>query len=214
MDAMPGMDHSNSGSPGTAVPAGTGSPTDHHHPESTITYDQLPPATKSEVDQVIAEWAHKYPTGADATKAGWFKATPSLYGIGAHYIHGVTGFSVAQPFDLLHPNILLYDGEGPDAKFAGVSYIVAGDVEGFTGSYDVWHSHSTVCMKDAKITLTEENSKLWYSESECTAAGGRVMPLAGDKMMHLWIGPGYTDAPLFAHDNPKLYNGYYPKRDG
>lgn len=66
--------------------------------------------------------------------------------------------------------------------------------------------------EDAKITLTEENSKFWYSESECTAAGGRLMPLAGDKMIHVWIGPGYTDAPIFAHDNPKLANGYYPKR--
>ena len=64
------------------------------------------------------------------------------------------------------------------------------------------------------ISLTEENSEFWYSEKECTAAGGRLLPLAGDKMIHLWIGPGYTDAPIFAHDNPKLIDGYYPKRDG
>src|SRR5262245_9251984 len=77
----------------------------HHHADSTITYDELPRETRAQVDQVIAEWATRYPTAADATAAGWFKATPSLYGIGSHYIHDANGFSVAQPFDLLNPNI-------------------------------------------------------------------------------------------------------------
>ncbi len=188
-------------------------------PTTTITARARPSTpsfrreTKAEVDQVSALWANKYPTAADAEQAGWWKATPSLYGIGAHYIKGVSGLSVAVPFDLLNPNILLYDGEGPDAKFAGVSYVVAGDVEGYTGSYDFWHAHSSVCIGSGGITLTEENSPYWYSEPECTASGGRVMPLAADKMIHVWIGPGYTDAPTFAHDNPELLDGYYPKRD-
>ena len=137
----------------------------------------------------------------------------SLYGIGAHYFEGATGLSGAEPFDLLHPNILLYDGEGPDAKFAGVSYFVAGNVEGFAGSDDVWHSHPWVCVYKGIATLTEDDSPLWYSKAECTAAGGRVMKQVADKMLHVWIGPGYTDAPIFAHDNPKLYDGYYPKRN-
>lgn len=185
----------------------------HDHDDGTMTYDQLPPETKAEVDRVIAEWAHKYPTAADAIEAGWFRSTPNLYGIGAHFIKDANGFSVAQPFDLMHPSVLLYDGEGPDARFAGVSYVVADDIEGFTGPYDSWHSHPSVCMGTGGITLTEDNSAYWYSESECTARGGRVLPIAADHMMHLWIGPGYTDAPIFAHDNPRLYDGYYPKRD-
>ncbi len=184
---------------------------DHRHGESDIAYDDLPAATKGEVDQVIARWADTYPTAADATNAGWIKSTPSLYGIGAHFIKNINGCSVAEPCDMLNPTILLYDGEGPDAKFAGVSYVVAGDVEGFTGSYDFWHGHSTVCIGAGGITLTEDNSEFWYSEGECTAAGGSVMPLAADKVIHMWIGPGYTDAPIFAHDNPELYDGYYPK---
>ena len=182
-----------------------------HHGESDVTLAELPADTRAEVDKVIAEWATKYPTGADAMAAGWFRATPNLYGIGAHYIHSVQGFSVALPFDMMKPTILLYDGEGPDAKFAGVSYVVAGGAEGFTGPYDFWHEHESVCMSDGKITLTEEGSKYWYSESECRAVGGRILPIAGDLMIHLWIGPGYTDAPIFAHDNPEIYDGYYPK---
>jgi hypothetical protein len=67
---------------------------------------------------------------ADAAKDGWFKVSRSFYGIGAHYVRAVSGLSVAAPFDMLNPNVLLFDGEGPDAKFAGVSYVVADDVEG------------------------------------------------------------------------------------
>jgi hypothetical protein len=37
------------------------------------------------------------------------------------------------------------------------------------------------------------------------------MPLANDKMIRLWIGPGYTDAPIFAHDNPELYDRFNPQ---
>jgi hypothetical protein len=194
-------------SPTTARPA---CPSSH---ESSITDAQLPPDTKAEVEKVRAAWAHKYPTAVDAVKAGWRKSTPSLYGIGAHYIKDVTGLlSVAQPFDALHPNILLYDGEGPDAKFAGVSYVAAGKPKGFAGCYDVWHSHPSVCIDNKRrVTLTELGSRFWYSESQCRAAGFHVLKIAADNMIHVWIGPGYTDAPIFAHDNPKLYDGYYPK---
>ena len=181
--------------------------------ESRVSYAQLPPAPKAQVDRVRAAWAHKYPTAAAAVRAGWFKSTPSLWGIGAHYVKSVKGLSVAAPFDLMHPPILLYDGEGPDAKFAGLSYVVKGNVRGFAGCYDLWHSHKSVCIdQQHRITLTEPDSWRWYSDRECRANGGFVMPLAADRMIHVWIGPGYTNAPIFAHDNPKLYDGYYPKR--
>jgi hypothetical protein len=187
-----------------------------HGQERDITYDQLPARTKAEVDQLIAAYAHKYPTGADATKDGWYKATPSLYGIGAHYTHGI-GFPATPTFDLLHPNMLLYDGDGPDARFAGVSYSVSSATAptGFAGPYDVWHSHGSVCLKGGTVvSLTEDDSDVWLSASECTARGGRVMPIPGDLMIHVWIGPGYFEAaPIFAHDNPKLYDGFLPQRD-
>ena len=201
--------------PGQTANAG-GAQAGHVHGESGITYAELPKATKAEVDQVIAAWGHKYATAADAMKDGWFRGTRSLYGIGAHYIKNVRGLSVAAPFDLLNPPILLFDGDGPDAKFAGLSYVVGGKVPGgFTGPYDFWHSHKSVCSVGGSIvSLSEENSQVWYSESECVAAGGGVMPIAADKMIHVWIGPGYMGAPIFAHDNPKLYDGYNPKRDG
>ena len=188
----------------------------HDHAESEITYADLPKATKAEVDQVIELWATKFPTAADAVEDGWFLGSRSLYGIGAHYVKDVRGLSVAAPFDLLNPPILLFDGDGPDAKFAGVSYVVAEEKpEGFTGEYDSWHFHASVCSRGGGIvSLSDDNSEVWYSESECVAAGGRVMPIAADNMIHVWIGPEYIDeAPIFAHDHPQLFDGYNPKRD-
>jgi hypothetical protein len=202
---------SSSASSAAATPASV-----HHHNDSTATYDELPPATKAQVDEVIADWGTKYATAADAMKDGWVKATRDLYGIGAHYVRtNIVGLSA--PFDLDRPNILLFDGEGPDAKFAGVSYIVGGAraPKGFAGSYDAWHTHTSVCFKDGTVvSLNELASPIWYSEPECVAAGGSVIPLASDQMLHVWIGPDYINgAPIFAHDHPKLYNGYDPKRD-
>src|SRR5262249_55181747 len=46
--------------------SGTSSATGHQHTESTITYAQLPPATKAQVDEVIAAWGNRYATAADA----------------------------------------------------------------------------------------------------------------------------------------------------
>lgn len=140
-------------------------------------------------------------------------ATKSLYGIGAHYVRG-TSLVQASRFDLMNPNVLLFDGEGPDAKFAGVSYIIAGTTSGFTGDYDPWHAHSSVCLKGGTVvSLSEENSAIWLSETDCTTRGGRILPLARANMLHLWIGPEYMDAPIFAHDHPKLLNGFDPQRD-
>jgi hypothetical protein len=209
-----GSDESHRSAAGHDHASGDTSAGGHHHAESTITYDELPDATRAEVDQVIDRWANRYPTAADAMRDGWFMGSRSLYGIGAHYVQGNV-FSGAATFDLLNPNILLFDGDGPDAEFAGVSYTVAEEPDGFTGDYDAWHHHASACMQGRSIiSLTEEDSPVWLSESECTARGGRVFPLSNAEMMHLWIGPDYIDrAPMFAHDHPDLYDGYNPKRD-
>jgi len=206
-----------SSSSSSSSSSGSASASAHLHHESTVTYSELPPATKAEVDEVIARWGTKYATAADAMKDGWVKATRDLYGIGAHYVRtNIVGLSA--PFNRDEPNILLFDGEGPDAKFAGVSYIVGGAKapKGFAGNDDAWHTHTSVCFKGGTVvSLNEADSPIWYSEPECIAAGGTVIPLASDQMLHLWIGPDYINgAPIFAHDHPLLYNGYDPKRDG
>ena len=194
---------------------------DHHHNDSKIVYAQLSETTKAEVDDVI-KWASKYKTAADANKDGWVKATKSLYGIGAHYLKGgPLGFTnmPGEP-KLTEPNVLLFDGEGTDAKLAGVSYIMNNpvDPEGFTGKDDSWHRHDAVCfvMKDMLVISegSRELSPINLAPEKCKAKGGTMFPIANLTMMHLWIGDGYMgDYPIFAHDHPLLLDGYQPQKD-
>ncbi len=191
----------------------------HQHNDSQITYDQLQPTTKAEVD-VVKAWAAKYKTGADAKKDGWVKATKSLYGIGAHWLKGgVTGFATADGvFNIKEPNILLFDGEGDDAKLAGVSWILGmpTDPEGFTGPHDSWHRHDSVCFLLSEFLVISEGeadgSPINLSAASCEDQGGQMFPISNLTMMHLWIGDEYISAgPIFAHDHPMLFDGYKPK---
>jgi len=145
---------------------------------------------------------------------GWFQGTRNLDGIGTHYLKENV-FDGGNEFEVMEPNILLYDGDGPDALFAGVSYTMAVEPEGFSGPYDSWHAHGSICIRagEGVISLTEEDSGVWLDEDECVDRGGDIMPLSSAEMIHVWIGPGYMcEAPIFAHDHPALYDGYHPQR--
>jgi len=52
-------------------------------------------------------------------------------------------------------------------------------------------------------------------EAECTTTYDHLPPAGkaeeGHVRIRLWIGPGYTDAPVLAHDNPEFYDGFTPK---
>ena len=211
---MEGMDHGDEGEDPAAAEA-----KGHHHDDSQITYDKLNTTTKAQVD-VIIKWAAKYKTGADAKKDGWIKATKSLYGIGAHWLKGgVTGFaSGGGTFNIKEPNVLLFDGEGDDAKLAGVSWILSAPVnpEGFTGSDDSWHRHSSVCFLLSEFLVISEGeaegSPINLSAASCKDQGGMMFPISNLTMMHLWIGDDYiSTGPIFAHDHPELLDGYQPK---
>lgn len=184
---------------------------DHAHSASEATYDDLPAATQEQVD-IARDIARRHPTAADAEAAGWLKATTSLKGIGAHYLHGgVGGFaSTDATFDVTQPEILLYDGEGPDARIAGVSYLFDGpDPAGFEGDFDAWHRHNGVCFKDGLVIGEidgHEGSRISMTEEACSLAGGLTFPIANLTMLHVWVGEGYEgEAPIFAHDHPMLY---------
>lgn len=194
---------------------------DHHHDDSKIAYAKLSATTKAEVD-IVVKWASKYKTAADANKDGWVKATKSLYGIGSHYLKGGPLGFLKQPSEpnLAEPNVLLFDGEGTDAKLAGVSYIMNNPVnpEGFTGNDDSWHRHDAVCfvIKDMLVISegSRETSPINLAPEKCKAKGGTMFPIANLTMMHLWVGDGYMgDYPIFAHDHPLLLDGYQPQKD-
>ncbi len=185
-----------------------------HESEVDIMYSDLPADIAAEV-AVTKALVEKYPSAADATKAGWQKATINLNGIGAHYLKGgPVGFLNDYEFDAANPNVLLYDGEGPDAKIAGASFILTEpNPTGYTGDLDVWHFHYGVCFDTKKFIVIGEvdghdGSKINMTSAECTAAGAVVYPIKDLYMIHVWVAPGYIeDAPVFAHDHPKLANG-------
>ena len=185
-----------------------------HDEEVDVMYDDLPADVKAEID-ITKAVVEQYKTAADAEKDGWRKATINLKGIGAHYLKGgPTGFLGEYAFDPADPNVLLFDGEGPDAKIAGASFILTEpDPAGYTGELDVWHYHYGVCF-DLKTFLViaevdgHEGSAISMSTKQCEAKGATSFPIENLHMIHVWVAPGYIDdAPVFAHDHPDLYDG-------
>ncbi len=163
---------------------------------------------QAQCDQLAAELtrarevALRYPTAADATAAGWFRVTPYVAGIAAHYMK----FSIVDgTFDIDEPEMLLYDGDGPDAAMVGLSYYLIhnSDLEptqGFTGPNDHFHRHVGLCIGAGGVigdsTTTAE---------ECAAIGGRKAGGTGGWMNHVWIVPG-CESPwgMFSGASPLL----------
>lgn len=214
-EAMEGMLHDGMDMPdGMAEPGHFGD--NHEHVEYPVQYADLPAETQRELD-VTREFYERYPTGADAAANGWYKASADLAGIAAHYYPvRVPGATTPEQkalverlgFDMYRP-MLLYDGEGPDAPIVGVSYMAPGPPSGFTGNWDVWHEHLGVCLKDAMAISdigNDPESKISMTADACTAAGGRVMSIAGQYMVHVWSREGYESTNgVFSHDHPDLY---------
>jgi hypothetical protein len=170
--------------------------------------DWVPMTDPDECAQLEAELelarktALSYPTAADAMAAGWRKVTPYVPGIAAHYMNFA---HVDGTFEVDKPEMLLYDGEGPEAAIVGLSYYViqAGEAEptqGFTGHNDHYHRHVGLCMRDGLVvgdsTLTDE---------ECAAEGGRKSGGSNGWMSHAWVVPG-CESPwgLFSGASPIL----------
>jgi hypothetical protein len=148
------------------------------------------------------ETALQYPTAADATAAGWVRVTPYVPGIAAHYMN--FGY-VDGVFEITEPEMLLYDGDGPEASIIGLSYYVIHDsdtepTQGFTGPNDHFHRHTGLCVGVGGVigdsTTTAE---------ECAAIGGRKAEGSGGWMNHVWIVPG-CESPwgMFSGASPLL----------
>lgn len=146
--------------------------------------------------------ALKYPTAADATAAGWTRVTPYVPGIAAHYMKFPY---VDGTFEIDKPEMLLYDGSGPEAHVVGLSYYVvlegsAEPTQGFTGDSDHFHRHIGLCVGAGGVigdsTTTEE---------ECAARGGKKQSGDAGWMNHVWTVPG-CESPwgVFSGANPIL----------
>jgi len=141
------------------------------------------------------------PTVADAEAHGYKLVTQYVPCIGAHYI---SYRALTNGFDPAEPEVILFDGQDPDSKVVGLSYLQFGDPDvqpdGFIGDNDDWHIHQILCANpNAGIVgdgLTDE---------ECEARGGHNLDTARLWMMHMWNAPGYpSEWGLFSSENPLL----------
>ena len=146
--------------------------------------------------------ALRLPTAQDAIDAGYHRVTYYLPGIGAHYIKKEF---VDDRFDVDEPEMILYDGNEPDASVVGLSYYLIGnpDVEpsqGFTGVNDHFHRHVGLCM--ARGVIVGDTT---MSEEECTNRGGVKLMTVGGWMNHAWVVPG-CESPwgVFSAASPVL----------
>jgi hypothetical protein len=170
----------------------------------------VPMTDQSECDALAAELerakavALRYPTSADAEAAGWVRVTGYVPGIAAHYMNFRY---VDGEFNVDQPEMLLYDGTGPNASIVGLSYYLLHESEfepsqGFTGPNDHFHRHIGLCVGGGGV-LGDSNT----SAEECAARGGTKSLGSGGWMNHVWIVPG-CESPwgLFSGATPVLEN--------
>jgi hypothetical protein len=147
--------------------------------------------------------ADKYPTVADAQRAGYQLSTVYVPCIGAHY----TNIDLARGFDPSAPSELLYEGTSPNSRIVGLSYLVwhpGGAPDGFAGPNDRWHQHNFnggLCFNAFGVVIGAED----LSPAQCAARGGRKVPLIDVWMLHDWVVPGFECSwGVFAPECPEL----------
>jgi hypothetical protein len=157
------------------------------------------------------ETALRYPTLADAKRAGMFRAGPFAPGLGTHmvmvkdigYAPGAGPMTDAQ---IEHPLAWIYDGTKPDSPVAGLFYnAYVPNPAGFAGPNDVWHIHRNICTKYVDGAIQAPlGADADVTQAQCAAIGGSFMAQTG-YLLHVWVVPGYEDSQgVFAHLNPSV----------
>ncbi len=173
----------------------------HHGPSAQQAITD--PATRKQLGEqlgVARTAALQYPTAADAMAAGYRKVTSYIPCIAAHYMR----FAIVDvAFDPNAPEMLLYDGNGPDARIVGLSYYVSGTTvapEGFAGPNDPWHQHIGLCVKGGVVVGGTQ-----LTPEECAARGGTKADGSTSWMVHAWVVPGWESAwGTFSAEHPEL----------
>lgn len=150
------------------------------------------------------------PTVEAAEANGYGLITQYVPCIGAHYIK-YSNFS--DGFDPANPEVILFDGQEPDSKVVGLSYLQLGDPEnepeGFVGPNDHWHIHNVLC-RNPNAGIVGDG----ISDEECERRGGQNMDTARVWMMHMWNVPGWeSNWGLFSSEHPGL-GGTFRNIDG
>jgi hypothetical protein len=124
---------------------------------------------------------------------GFIQSVQFVPGLGTHDLLA----DVSQSgFDPQHPMFFQYDGNGDDARLAGLSWFVqqpegvTTPPEGFPGDNDWWHTHATLCYAQDRGGVVVGNE---ISDEECARRGGKNEGLPRVWMAHAWILPGYEN---------------------
>jgi hypothetical protein len=182
--------------PGTAAGHGHSGVSAHEFIE-----DRAMRARLGEELTLARDAALRFPTAADAQAAGYTRSTPYVARIGAHWLKVS---ALGNGFDPGEPEMLLYDGNGLDAKIVGLSYLGLTDPEtppeGFTGPNDPWHQHIGLCLRGTRVVGDVDTAS-----GDCSERGGRKSPLDDLWMSHAWVVPGW-ESPwgTFSAEHPDL----------
>ena len=180
---------------------------------ATIPDVPLDPATRAKLAAQLTEAravALRYPTVADALRAGMYLAGGFAPGSGAHYIYDQGAFRGLNPDGTVNPDYpasFIYDGTSPTSRIVGLMYVslTSSPPEGFAGPNDHWHRHFNLCIKMAgSVIQVPFPADADVTKAQCDAVGGTFMPKTV-WMVHAWVVPGW-ESPLgvFSHANPDL----------
>jgi hypothetical protein len=156
--------------------------------------------------------AMRYPTLADAERAGLHRAGPFSPGLGLHMIdygnyNFGAGAGVMTDAQITHPLAWIYGGTKPDSPVVGLFYSAnVPNPAGFAGPNDVWHQHHNICITtsptggvDAPLGADRD-----ATTAQCDAVGGHLITATGP-LLHAWVVPGWEDSQgVFAHLNPAV----------
>jgi hypothetical protein len=161
---------------------------------------------------VARRTALKYPTVADAKKAGLIQAGLFTPGAGAHFISikASMGGLNGKATDPASPEAWIYDGISPTSKIVGLMYAGFGDnpPAGFTGPNDHWHRHTNLCVTFSGghigIPFPPDGN---VGVSQCAAVHGQFLRKTF-WMVHAWVVPNWKSPQgVFSHANLNLHCG-------
>lgn len=167
------------------------------------------------------DYALQWPTAADAVADGWDLATAYVPGMGTHHVrNSLTPEQLNSPdfdrndpilddnglddvFDPTRPEVLQFDGNGPNARLVGFDYYVRTEnglpPEGFPGNNDWWHHHPRICFRTSDAVMIAFNA----SDTSCASMNGINVNMSNYYMLHVWI----LDDMVFT---PDVYAGMMP----
>jgi hypothetical protein len=163
---------------------------------------------------VARETAMKFPTVADATKAGFILAGQFTPGAGAHYVaigdasKSFLGNGGSTTINPATPLAYIYEGTSPTSRITGLMYasFTVLPPDGFVGPNDHWHRHTNLCItfQNGQIGIPfppDQN----VQKSACDKLHGQFLRETM-WMLHAWVVPGWESPEgVFSHANIDLH---------